>query len=892
MGRGGAKPKLGEGGAGKKGDENLVERKKTLEQELKDVEERLAQQLVAKSDQAAGVAGKKGKKEKLVKAKKAKKGKAPKAHPSSKAGPGFSVILTDDNPPLVAIANINKKAHAYKKGGLREGDLLVRIDGQSVRDINLNEVKAKLVARCGTILKLDLERLAVEGAGEGSATFAEWLSSADSTQQKSYVGPYSAEVILEFGPLVKSIKSGKPFQRGQAAELSLQMANSQVKRELLFVAGALQPLCKLLTDPKAAAQFNSGIKSLQNMLRISLWDELSIALSAMGKPLVQMIEKGGLVKKMLAVDLLQRIALFAPTHRVLIASGVLEAVLAQPKGIIPVALPKQTPKGWKAGKKVTGLEAKAASLVGSLARMDDSTRTRINSTTNNGVELLVRMMQRKREPAGALNDITPEGSARALEALQYTSLNVGCRAVMDRCGALESIVATLEERMEEQRKGGSRRSRKQIADEVAVSFHKADFGGSGTLNAKEFEEWFVSGGRGDGRQAKAAFRECDADGSGQISLAEVIAFVTREKPEELVDLYSACCIRNLAVSSTLRERLQGCGATGLLVAMLERAAAAAEPDAARCLVALLALLNMSALTASAEEMRDLNAEHTVAAILCSSYSPPPPPRPPSRAPDPTSAIASEGVLPERAAECDEVACAAALLLRRLVVLRTCKARLVAADVEAASTRGQGGGERLTLIGTLCSMVREGPVCSGVDAVGNEIVCHGASAAVAALQNLLAEHAIARALAIQAGVIDRFVCKLSCVCRLAPAWLRQCLAFYGPKSVCLRCLTSPPSPPRSLPLHFRTRFRPTLFPVKTTEGAVAHARTNTHQQSQVSAVALDRSNAAHEPSRAAIGGRGQQRRRGRGGGGRGEGGWWDSLFCPTRRSAQGKSRGGG
>ena len=34
------------------------------------------------------------------------------------------------------------------------------------------------------------------------------------------------------------------------------------------------------------AQVDSGIKSLQNMLRISMWDQLSIALSAMGKPLV------------------------------------------------------------------------------------------------------------------------------------------------------------------------------------------------------------------------------------------------------------------------------------------------------------------------------------------------------------------------------------------------------------------------------------------------------------------------------------------------------------------------------------------------------------------------------------------------------------------------------
>ena len=83
--------------------------------------------------------------------------------------------------------------------------------------------------------------------------------------------------------------SGKPAQRGEAAELSLQMADSLLKRELLFVAGALQPLCKLLIDPKAADQVNRGINALKNMLRIAMWAEVSVALSAMGKPLVQVL---------------------------------------------------------------------------------------------------------------------------------------------------------------------------------------------------------------------------------------------------------------------------------------------------------------------------------------------------------------------------------------------------------------------------------------------------------------------------------------------------------------------------------------------------------------------------------------------------------------------------
>ena len=49
----------------------------------------------------------------------------------------------------------------------------------------------------------------------------------------------------------------------------------------------------------------------------------------------------------------------------------------------------------------------------------------------------------------------------------------------------------------------------QVLLDIKDSFKKFDVNGSGTLNAKEFEQWFVAGGRGDARQAKAAFREVD-----------------------------------------------------------------------------------------------------------------------------------------------------------------------------------------------------------------------------------------------------------------------------------------------------------------------------------------------------------------------------------------------
>ena len=759
MGRGGAKAKGGD--AGNKG-EDLEGRKKQLEQELKDVEKKLQEQLQRQREALGLVEGKgKGKKEKAPKEKKEKKAKAPKAHPSSKAGPGFTVSLTTDNPPLVAVANINKKSHAFKRCGVREGDVLERINDQEVNGMTLNDTKAKLIASCGTVLHLRLSR-----PGEGRASFSSWLDSVQRGEDghtNPFAGEYTAEVILEFGPLVKAIKTGKPPQRGHAAELSLQMADSQMKRELFFAAGALVPLCKLLTDPKAAAQVTAGIRSLQNMLRVSMWDELSLALSTMGKPLVQMVEKGGLAKKMMAMDLLLRIALFAPTHRVLIASGVLEALLALPKGIIPLSLPKFTPKGWKAGKKVTGLEAKAATLVGSLARMDDSTRSRINSSTCNGVEVLVRMMQRKSEPAGVLNDITPEGGARALEALQYTALSASCRAVMERTGAIESIVdilkAVLKKPPEE------KMNKKGLIAELTAAFQRADFGGSGSLNAKEFEVWYVDSGQGDSRAAKSAFRECDFDGSGSIALNEVIEYVTRDQPEDLIDVYAAYCMRNLAVSSPVRERLHACGATSVLADMLRVASEVedgAGADSVRSLVASLALLNMSVLPDCAECLCELQSELTLASLVCKSYSPSRAHSSPDhravehtrqrRNPNLPTNMYQPSPLPETLpSRCTEAGCAAAFVLRRLAVLRGCKSRIVAAEI-AARRDGHQAGEG-SLIWTLCSMIRDSPVCAGRDAVGNEIECYGASAAVAALQNLLSENEPACALAIQVGAIS-------------------------------------------------------------------------------------------------------------------------------------------
>jgi hypothetical protein len=81
-----------------------------------------------------------------------------------------------------------------------------------------------------------------------------------------------------------------------------------------------------------------------------------------------------------------------------------------------------------------------------------------------------------------------------------------------------------------------------------------------------------------------------------------------------------------------------------------------------------------------------------------------------------------------------------------------------ADGRGKELEGGGGngveerGRGSVIVG-LCSMMQEAPVCGGEDPVGNVLECHAASAAVAALHNLLAENETACTLAIKAGAIE-------------------------------------------------------------------------------------------------------------------------------------------
>ena len=114
---------------------------------------------------------------------------------------------------------------------------------------------------------------------------------------------------------------------------------------------------------------------------------------------------------------------------------------------------RRHPSIIRTGKKVTGLETKAAKLLGCLARVDDETRERINNGTNSGITLLVRMLQRTKEAAGVLNEISPDGQAvrcmpwsvgyhlrEHLPAAMERDLDVGIHALVtvstSSCGAI------------------------------------------------------------------------------------------------------------------------------------------------------------------------------------------------------------------------------------------------------------------------------------------------------------------------------------------------------------------------------------------------------------------------------------------------------------------------
>lgn len=101
------------------------------------------------------------------------------------------------------------------------------------------------------------------------------------------------------------------------------------------------------------------------------------------------------------------------------------------------------------------------------------------------------LRQRKDEAAGALNHITPEGAARALEALQFVALNESCAAAAaSKSGALESVVGIVAAC--NGAPASSRASKEELIEDIKLSFAKYDFAGRGTLNAKEFDEWFVA----------------------------------------------------------------------------------------------------------------------------------------------------------------------------------------------------------------------------------------------------------------------------------------------------------------------------------------------------------------------------------------------------------------
>lgn len=163
--------------------------------------------------------------------------------------------------------------------------------------------------------------------------------------------------------------------------------------------------------------------------------------------------------------------------------------------------------------------------------------------------------------------------------------------------------------------------------------------GDGQLNMKEFERWFVAFPLGDGRQAKAVYRQVDEDGGGTVSREELLEYFSRRTPHQLADLYAAQTVRNLAVTPSIRALLLQHGAVERCAAMLARHE---EPDVR--LAGALALLNLAMHTDCAHALAACKVETLLVGLLASS----------------------------------EEGCAAAMLVRQLGCVHASRSRLVAA----------------------------------------------------------------------------------------------------------------------------------------------------------------------------------------------------------------------
>jgi hypothetical protein len=101
-----------------------------------------------------------------------------------------------------------------------------------------------------------------------------------------------------------------------------------------------------------------------------------------------------------------------------------------------------------------------------------------------------------------------------------------------------------------------------------------------------------------------------------------------------------------------------------------------------------------------------------------------------------------------------------LVSSEVALVQGARERVLVGGADRRGEEGEGGGGNGveeqgegSVIAGLCRMMQEAPVCGGEDPVGNGLECHAASAAVAALHNLLAENETACTLAIKAGAID-------------------------------------------------------------------------------------------------------------------------------------------
>eukprot|EP00960_Hanusia_phi_P048657 759076-Hanusia_phi.AAC.1 len=71
---------------------------------------------------------------------------------------GLGLVLRVNNDGEIVIKELIHGYAAQRQGGLREGDVLVTIDGQRVQDYNLEEIKKLTFGEEGSLVNMEIRR--------------------------------------------------------------------------------------------------------------------------------------------------------------------------------------------------------------------------------------------------------------------------------------------------------------------------------------------------------------------------------------------------------------------------------------------------------------------------------------------------------------------------------------------------------------------------------------------------------------------------------------------------------------------------------------------------------------------------------------------------------------